>query len=32
VWKFVVPPWLKEPRPQVEPIAATPVEESSETK
>jgi len=32
VWKFVVPPWLKEPRPQAEPIAATPVEQSSQTK
>jgi nitrogenase molybdenum-iron protein alpha chain len=32
VWKFVVPPWLKEPRPQAESIAATPVEQSRETK
>jgi nitrogenase molybdenum-iron protein alpha chain len=32
VWKFVVPPWLKDPRPQAEPIAATPVEQSSQTK
>ena len=32
VWKFVVPPWLKEPRPQAEPIVATAVEQSREAK
>jgi nitrogenase molybdenum-iron protein alpha chain len=32
VWKFVVPPWLKDPRPQAEPLAAKRVEENSETK
>jgi nitrogenase molybdenum-iron protein alpha chain len=32
VWKFVVPPWLKEPRPQAETIAGSPVEQSGETK
>jgi nitrogenase molybdenum-iron protein alpha chain len=32
VWKFVVPPWLKEPRPQAETIAESPVEQSGETK
>ena len=32
VWKFVVPPWLKEPGVNTEPVTAAPVAENSETK